>query len=133
MCPSSTSLRAQFAVENDPINQLHGSSSQQEAQREISFFFPQQQTLAVIKPDAMQEHRGPLTSFMKMTSFGLCCLVLILFLLTPTESILEEIRGSGFSIVQSKEMVLTKEMAEELYKEHREKPYFSQVVEFMSR
>lgn len=50
-----------------------------------------------------------------------------------TETILEEIRGSGFSVVQKKEMVLTKEMAEELYKEHREKPYFRQVVEFMSR
>lgn len=54
-------------------------------------------------------------------------------LLSLTETILEEIRGSGFSVVQSKEMVLTKEMAEELYKEHKEKTYFSQVVEFMSR
>uniref|UniRef100_A0A674MCT2 Nucleoside diphosphate kinase B n=1 Tax=Takifugu rubripes TaxID=31033 RepID=A0A674MCT2_TAKRU len=98
-------LRAQFAVENHPINQLHGSASQEEADREISFFFPQQQTLAVIKPDALREHK---------------------------ETILEEIRGSGFSVVQSKEMVLTKEMAEELYMEHKEKPYFSQVVEFMS-
>lgn len=53
------SLRAQFAVENKPINQLHGSGSREEAEREISFFFPKQQTLAVIKPDAMEEHRGP--------------------------------------------------------------------------
>lgn len=62
------------------------------------------------------------------------CAVLSLFCLASlTETILEEIRGSGFSVVQSKETVLTKEMAEELYKEHKEKPYFSQVVEFMSR
>uniref|UniRef100_H3DGC3 Nucleoside diphosphate kinase B n=1 Tax=Tetraodon nigroviridis TaxID=99883 RepID=H3DGC3_TETNG len=99
------SLRAQFAVGSASINQLHGSASHEEAEREIRFFFPPQQTLAAIKPDAMQEHK---------------------------ETILEEIRGSGFSILQKKEMVLTKEMAEELYKEHREKPYFSQVVEFMS-
>ncbi|KAG8000711.1 Thioredoxin domain-containing protein 3-like protein, partial [Nibea albiflora] len=99
-------LRAQFAVENEPINQLHGSASHEEAEREINFFFPKQQTLAVIKPDAMEEHR---------------------------ERILKEISGSGFSVTQLKEMVLSREMAEEFYKEHREKPFFSQLVEFMCR
>lgn len=59
-CNADFSLRAQFAVENEPINQLHGSASHEEAQREINFFFPQQKTLAVIKPDAMEQHRGPL-------------------------------------------------------------------------
>ncbi len=63
MCPSSLSLRAQFAVENEPINQLHGSESQEEAERELNFFFPKQQTLAVIKPDAMEEHKGSFCSF----------------------------------------------------------------------
>lgn len=52
------SLRAQFAVENEPINQLHGSASDEEAEREISFFFPKQKTLAVIKPDAVERHTG---------------------------------------------------------------------------
>ncbi|TNN84463.1 Thioredoxin domain-containing protein 3 [Liparis tanakae] len=103
---SMTSLRAQFAVENEPINQLHGSGSHEEAEREIHFFFPKQHTLAVIKPDAMNQHG---------------------------ETILEEIRGSGFSVTQLKEMVLSREMAEEFYKEHREKPFFSQLVEFMCR
>ncbi|XP_055360943.1 thioredoxin domain-containing protein 6 isoform X2 [Betta splendens] len=99
-------LRAQFAVENEPINQLHGSASPEEAEREISFFFPPQRTLAVIKPDAMEAHR---------------------------ESILEEIHARGFSVAQLKETALSREMAEEFYKEHREKPFFSQLVEFMSR
>ncbi|XP_050927818.1 thioredoxin domain-containing protein 6 [Lates calcarifer] len=99
-------LRAKFAVENEPINQLHGSASHEEAEREINFFFPKQRTLAVIKPDAMEEHR---------------------------EKILEEIHASGFSVTQLKETVLSREMAEEFYKEHREKPFFSQLVEFMCR
>ncbi|XP_047457798.1 thioredoxin domain-containing protein 6 [Mugil cephalus] len=103
-CPDC--LRAQFAVENEPLNQLHGSATQEEAEREINFFFPKQQTLAVIKPDAMEEHR---------------------------EAVLEEIRGRGFSVTQLKETVLSREMAEEFYKEHREKPFFSQLVEFMCR
>ncbi|XP_078142245.1 thioredoxin domain-containing protein 6 [Centroberyx gerrardi] len=99
-------LRAQFAVENEPINQLHGSASSEEAEREIDFFFPKQRTLAVIKPDAMEEHQ---------------------------EEILEEIRSGGFSVARLKETVLSREMAEEFYKEHRDKPFFSQLVEFMSR
>ncbi|KAA8588225.1 hypothetical protein FQN60_001419, partial [Etheostoma spectabile] len=99
-------LRAQFAVENEPINQLHGSENHEEAEREINFFFPKQQTLAVIKPDAMEEYR---------------------------EKILDKIRDSGFSVTQLKEMVLSREMAEEFYKEHREKPFFNQLVEFMCR
>nr|XP_004555507.1 thioredoxin domain-containing protein 3 homolog isoform X2 [Maylandia zebra] len=99
-------LRAQFAVENKPINQLHGSGSREEAEQEISFFFPKQQTVAVIKPDAMEEHK---------------------------EAILEEIRGRGFSVTRLKETVLSREMAEEFYKEHREKPFYNQLVEFMCR
>lgn len=59
--------------------------------------------------------------------------LIIKFLFTPTERILQEIRGSGFSVTQLKEMVLSRQMAEEFYKEHREKPFFSQLVEFMCR
>ncbi|KAM3607555.1 uncharacterized protein V6R79_009584 [Siganus canaliculatus] len=99
-------LRAQFAVEHEAINQLHGSASHEEAKREIDFFFPKQQTLAVIKPDAAEEHKV---------------------------TILEEIRGSGFSITQQKEMLLSRELAEEFYREHREKPFFIQLVDFMCR
>ncbi|XP_029386756.1 thioredoxin domain-containing protein 6 [Echeneis naucrates] len=103
---SPSCLRAQFSVENEPINQLHGSASNEEAEREINFFFPKQRTLAVIKPDAMQEHR---------------------------EKILEEIHASGFFVTQLKETVLSTEMAAEFYKEHKEKPFFNQLVEFMCR
>ncbi|XP_043988413.1 thioredoxin domain-containing protein 6 isoform X4 [Gambusia affinis] len=99
-------LRAKFAVENEPINQLHGSANPEEAERELNFFFPQQRTLAVIKPDALEEHR---------------------------DTILEEIQGRSFTVAQMKETVLSREMAEEFYKEHREKPFFTQLVDFMCR
>uniref|UniRef100_A0A8C5HQU7 Nucleoside diphosphate kinase B n=1 Tax=Gouania willdenowi TaxID=441366 RepID=A0A8C5HQU7_GOUWI len=99
-------LRAQFTVQDKPINQIHGSASLQEAEQEINFFFPKQQTLAVIKPDAMEEHK---------------------------EEILEAIRGRGFSVTQLKETELSREIAEEFYKEHKGKPFFSQLVDFMCR
>ena len=41
-------------VEGAPsINSIHGSSNQEEAQGDLNFFFPVEQTVAVIKPTAM--------------------------------------------------------------------------------
>ncbi|RXM99781.1 Thioredoxin domain-containing protein 3-like [Acipenser ruthenus] len=98
------SLHAEFALENIPINQLHGSSSPEEARKDLEFFFPVEQTLAVIKPDAYKEHKDDILSYIK---------------------------EAGFSISQMKETVLTKEMAEGFYKDHRGKPFFDQLVQYM--
>ena len=49
------SLRAQFDVESAPVNQLHGSDTPEAAQKELEFFFPKEQTLAVIKPNAIDK------------------------------------------------------------------------------
>lgn len=57
----------------------------------------------------------------------------IFYLLPLSEGILEEIQANGFTVAQLKETVLSKEMAEEFYKEHRGKPFFEQLVEFMCR
>jgi len=47
--------RAQFSVEEAEVNMLHGSDSPETAEKELSKFFAVEQTLAVIKPDAMSE------------------------------------------------------------------------------
>ncbi|XP_076118967.1 thioredoxin domain-containing protein 6 [Alosa pseudoharengus] len=100
-------LRARFSAEGELVNQIHGSGSLEEAEREIGFFFPRlEDTLAVIKPNGMEQHR---------------------------EEILQEIRAGGFSIMQQKEAVLSRELAEEFYREHRDKPFFNQLVDFMCR
>ncbi|KAM9804940.1 thioredoxin domain-containing protein 6 [Neosynchiropus ocellatus] len=98
-------LGAQFAVEGDPTNQLHGSDTQEEAEQAIDYFFPKQRTLAVIKPDAFQ------------------C----------KETILEEIQSRGFVVTQKQEMTLARETAEEFYKERRDETFFSQMVDSMCR
>jgi hypothetical protein len=36
----------------DAINSLHGSDSEDTAKKELQFFFPMEQTVAAIKPDA---------------------------------------------------------------------------------
>ncbi|XP_040213308.1 thioredoxin domain-containing protein 6 [Rana temporaria] len=100
------SLRARFIPSEGDINQLHGSSSPLHAEKEINFFFPVEHTLAAIKPDAMEEHR---------------------------DEIMERIQVAGFTISQIKETNLSQEMAEEFYKEHKGKPFFEQLVNYMCR
>ncbi|KAK6293158.1 thioredoxin domain-containing protein 6 [Coregonus clupeaformis] len=103
---SPESLRAQFAIDNVTINQLHGSSTPEEAQRDLNCFFPTEHTLAVIKPDSTQEHK---------------------------DTIMNRIKEAGFSISQVKETKLTREMAEEFYKDHKGKDFFNNLVDYMSQ
>lgn len=53
-----SSLRAQFTGESECVNQLFGSESVEAAEQEISFFFPTEYTLAVIKPNTSEELKG---------------------------------------------------------------------------
>ncbi|XP_053802234.1 thioredoxin domain-containing protein 3 [Vidua chalybeata] len=100
------SLRAQYAIENVPINQLHGSSTPSDAQKELEFFFPEEQTFALIKPDAAKTHK---------------------------DEIMKKVKKAGFSISKVKEQALTREMAAHFYKDHEGKPFFEELVNFMTQ
>lgn len=101
------SLRAQFIedAEDPALNALHGSDSLESAEREVNFFFPKQQTLAVIKPDTSQEEK---------------------------DVIMDKIRSSGFHIQAQKETHLTKDVVEQFYGEHKDKEFFGELTEFMT-
>ena len=47
-------MRALFTSSNG-VNQLHGSDSEGGAKKDFEFFFPMQQTVAVVKPSAINE------------------------------------------------------------------------------
>ncbi|XP_063412015.1 thioredoxin domain-containing protein 6-like isoform X5 [Mytilus trossulus] len=97
------SLRAKFAVD-DAINSLHGSDSEDTAKKELEFFFPMEQTVAVIKPDA----EG------------------------TKDEIIDRIHEAGFKIAARKETKLTREIAEEFYADHKDKDYYNDLVEHMT-
>ncbi|KAJ7415817.1 Thioredoxin domain-containing protein 3 [Willisornis vidua] len=99
------SLRAQYAVDNVPINQLHGSSTLDDAQKELEFFFPQEQTFALIKPDAAKNYK---------------------------DDIMKKVKDAGFNISRIKEESLTREMAAQFYKDHKGKPFYEQLVSCMT-
>ena len=42
-------------MDDSPLNPLHGSDSLEQAEKEIGLIFPVQATVAVIKPDAVEE------------------------------------------------------------------------------
>ncbi|XP_042673343.1 thioredoxin domain-containing protein 3 [Centrocercus urophasianus] len=99
------SLRAKYAVDNLDINQLHGSSSITDAQKELEFFFPQEHTLALIKPAAAKNHK---------------------------DEIMQKVKDAGFTISKVKEEALTREMATQFYKDHEGKPFFEELVACMT-
>ncbi|XP_020893204.1 thioredoxin domain-containing protein 3 homolog isoform X2 [Exaiptasia diaphana] len=99
------SLRAQFQVEDSPINPLHGSDSPSAAEKEIGQFFPMQSTVAVIKPEVEPDQR---------------------------ELIKQRIKEAGFSIQAQKEITLTKELASQFYHEHEGKEFFSDLTDYMA-
>ncbi|XP_053385454.1 thioredoxin domain-containing protein 6-like isoform X22 [Mercenaria mercenaria] len=98
------SLRAQFSEEGVQINMLHGSDSEESAKKEIEYFFPMEQTVAVIKPDA----------------YG------------TKDEIISKIHEAGFRIAARKETTLSKEIAEEFYADHKDKEYYNELVEHMT-
>jgi len=108
-------------VENIPFNQLHGSSSVDDATKEVEYFFPTEHTLGVIKPNALTE-KGVYTRNISVT---------IVFHLL--DQILQKINEAGFNISLSTETCLTKEMAEQFYSEHKDKDFYGELTDFMCR
>jgi nucleoside-diphosphate kinase len=49
-----------------------------------------------------------------------------------TGAILNKIESSGFRIVAMKKVALSKERAGEFYKVHKERPFYSELVDYMS-
>ena len=115
-------------------NSIYGSPSVEDAIREIQIVFPRgikniserqssarsrsigttiekfaqnQRTLALIKPDA--------------------------YCAGKKDEIIEKLKEGGFKIALEKEIQLTEDMAKKFYAEHAEKPFYTELVSWMSR
>jgi nucleoside-diphosphate kinase len=66
-----------------------------------------ERTLCIVKPDAVEKRKGG--------------------------AILAKLEESGFTVVALKRMHLTKAVAEGFYAVHRERKFFGELVEFMTR
>jgi nucleoside-diphosphate kinase len=68
---------------------------------------PLERTLCIVKPDAVEKRR--------------------------TGAILQRIEEGGFKIVALRQAHLTRTVAEGFYSVHRQRPFFGELVEFMTR
>lgn len=106
------SLRAQYAT-NQIINSVHASDSHEAALWELSFFFSNksspkniQRTLALIRPHAFASKK---------------------------DQILKRIKDSGFEIAMNKLVNFDEKQAQDFYAEHKDKPFFNDLVKEMTR
>ena len=76
-------------------------------------------------------HEGFEIDIMCISRIGLFCFKCSF--LCFADEIMDKIKEAGFHIAARKETELTKEMAEEFYKEHKDKEYFSDLTEHMCR
>ncbi|KNC98195.1 uncharacterized protein SPPG_06597 [Spizellomyces punctatus DAOM BR117] len=111
------SIRALFGTDGSK-NAVHGSDSPSSAAREIHVIFGDavspypsgrptlERTLALLKPDVAST--------------------------THKDEIISRIRQQGFTILHEKEVLLSRQRAMEFYKEHDGKPFYNELVEWMS-
>lgn len=98
-------MRQEFDVTEVPVNALHGASTAEQAEKELSKFFPMEQTIALLKPGMTPENR---------------------------EEIKKRIEDSGFLIAAKKSETLTEEIAKEMYKYSADKPHYDDLVKLMT-
>ena len=85
------SIRALYGTDVQQ-NATHGSDSEKSAERELNFFFGKEQTLALIKPNAMEAGKA--------------------------NEIIARIEKEGFTVLDSIQLQLSKERAQAFYAEH---------------
>merc|ERR1719187_1946595 len=87
-------------------NATHASASKAAAARELDFFFDCEQTLALIKPDAVAAGKA--------------------------DAIVAIIECEGFTVMERAQLTLSKQRAEEFYAEHKDKDAFDELIAFMT-
>lgn len=98
-------FRHEFDVAEVSVNSLHGATTAEQAEKELSKFFKMEQTVAFLKPGLAAEQK---------------------------EEIMKKIEDSGFIIAAKKSEKLTEEIAKEMYKSSNNKEHFQDLVNLMT-
>ena len=59
-------LRQEFDIADLAVNSLHGASTPEQAEKEISKFFPNEYTVGLLKPGLTAEQKGEFFGFVLM-------------------------------------------------------------------
>lgn len=88
----------------DNMSPIYGSKSLQAAAKDIEYFFPEEKTVAIIKPNAVK-HR---------------------------DIIVDKIKDLGFNVVCQKDQLMNNELINAFYKQHEEQEFYQNLKDFMS-
>ncbi|KAJ3330187.1 Thioredoxin domain-containing protein 3 [Blyttiomyces sp. JEL0837] len=140
-CPMS--LRSLFGI--DTIrNGLHGSTSLDDALREIQTFFPHYLNKAASLSQMFDSRPGTslvrslAASRVSLRASVAAMVQRTLALIKPDaypakkEDIVHRIKEAGFNIVAEKEVEMSKEMAQQFYREHEGKGFYEDLTNWMS-
>ena len=101
---TSVSLLAEsVCLEQNSSEVFYGSSQEAEVESDLDLFFPVEQTVAVIKPNAMEQK----------------------------DLVLKKIEESGFHITMQKEALLTQELVSTIYQNKNESSFYNSLQDFM--
>jgi len=100
------SMRAKYQGSSG-VNQFHGSDSEEQSKKDFNFFFPMEETVAVIKPSGLG------TKGCK-------------------DKIIEKIHEAGFRIASHKETTITQEIVDVMYPNHQDADYYQDLVNAMT-
>ncbi|TGZ74876.1 hypothetical protein CRM22_000704 [Opisthorchis felineus] len=133
-------LRAKYA--SDKIrNAIHAPDSKDEAAKELAFFFPDYEPpivtvrrprVKVTEDDIGERQLSALSSGYGEGIQRTVALLRPQAYSMYKDSILEKIKEAGFVVASQKEVTLSKEQAEDYYKEHRGETYFGELTTMMS-
>lgn len=68
---ASGTFRNEFDVLSSGVNPIHGASTVEQAEREITMFFPVEQTVAVIKPGLSSDKKSKFYLFLIFFNYKL--------------------------------------------------------------
>lgn len=108
------------------MNGVYASVDVDSAARDTGYILPRASSARALHASAMGIHRGPgierTCAIIKPDAYGA----------NKKDEILAKIKATGFTIVKEQEVTWTKERAGEFYAEHKQKPFFDALTDFMS-
>lgn len=121
-------------------NAVHGSSSADDAAKELAFFFPTftppkaviPQSVRAQMADDDEENVFPPTTEAVSVSERTVTIIRPEALKAHKEDILNEITEAGFQIVRQKEIQLTREQAEQLYVAQKDESHYEALIDHMT-
>lgn len=117
-------FRNEFDIVDAKINSLHASRSNAEANRHLSFFFPEERLLVILKPNLIDQQRCKI--FSSRFFFRFFCFVF-------SAEIHQAFRKAEFFILAHKNERLTAEQATQVFSAHQGKDYFDDLISYMMR